>query len=253
MRVIYDTGSDWLLIEGRDCENCKGSRYDSNTSSYFNTLNITTKQKTYGSFVHVEGKEVQDQVCLKSFSLCMDPLDFFLISDQFGIPDEADGILGLAQGKRPRGFNMEDDFEVGPLFVDIFATAQHITEKAFSTRFSGPFGNSFVDFGPQREEEMSSIGELVEIPMNKGFFYSAIPQGIRFGDKADGQAFALDGAEAIFTTGISVSMVPKSLSSVFFKRLMKDVPEYYEDNGVFYTSCGTPMKDLFLMFQNYWI
>ena len=48
-------------------------------------------------------------------------------------------------------------------------------------------------------------------------------------------------------------LVPKSLSSVFFKRLMKDVPEYYEDNGVFYTSCGTPMKDLFLMFQNYWI
>ena len=106
--------------------------------------------------MHVKGTEVQDQVCLKSFSLCMDPLDFFLISDQFGIPEEADGILGLAQGRRPRGFNIEDDFEVGPIIVDVFARAQHITEKAFSTRFSGRFGQSFVDFGPQREEEMSS-------------------------------------------------------------------------------------------------
>ena len=148
---------------------------------------------------------------------------------------------------------MADDFEVGPLFVDIFATAQHITEKAFSTRFSGPFGESFVDFGPQREEEMSSIGELVDIPMNKGFFYSAIPQGIRFGEKAAGQAFALNGAEAVFTTGISVSMVPASLSSVFFKRLMEDVSDYYEDNGVFYTSCSTVMKDVFIMVQNHWI
>ena len=66
---------------------------------------------------------MQDQVCLKSFSLCMDPLDFFLISDQFGIPEEADGILGLAQGRRPRGFNIQDDFEVGPIIVDVFARA----------------------------------------------------------------------------------------------------------------------------------
>jgi hypothetical protein len=81
MKVIYDTGSDWLLIEGRDCDNCKGSKYDSNTSSYFKTTKITITEKEYGSFVHVEGRESQDQVCLKSFSLCMDPLDFFLITD----------------------------------------------------------------------------------------------------------------------------------------------------------------------------
>lgn len=48
-------------------------------------------------------------------------------------------------------------------------------------------------------------------------------------------------------------MVPASLSSVFFKRLMEDVPDYYEDNGVFYTSCSTVMKDVFFMVQNHWI
>ena len=203
--------------------------------------------------MHVEGKTVQDQVCLKSFSLCMDPFDFFLITEQFGIPEETDGILGLAQGRRPRGFNLPDDFEVSPLFLATLNFAQHITEKSFSTRFSGPFGESFVDFGPGREEEMSSLGEQVEIPMNKGFFYSAIPTGIRFGEAANGQAYALNGIEAVFTTGISLSMVPSSLSDVFFKRLMADMQEYYEDNGVFYANCGSPMKDLFLMFQGHWL
>lgn len=68
--------------------------------------------------MHVKGKEVQDQVCLKSFSLCMDPLDFFLVTEQFGIPPEADGVLGLAQGYSPKGFNLPDDFKVAPLFLD---------------------------------------------------------------------------------------------------------------------------------------
>ena len=53
MKVVYDTGSDWLLIEGRDCENCKGSKYDPNTSTYFSTLDIRPEHREYGSFVHV--------------------------------------------------------------------------------------------------------------------------------------------------------------------------------------------------------
>ena len=100
---------------------------------------------------------------------------------------------------------------------------------------------------------MSSIGEVVEVPCNKGFFYSSIPQGIRFGPKEDGQVFALDRSEAIFTTGISLSLVPKSLSSIFFQRLMVDVEEYYEENGVFYANCGSKMKDLDFMFEEHWI
>ena len=28
MDVIYDTGSDWLSIEGADCETCDGNKYD---------------------------------------------------------------------------------------------------------------------------------------------------------------------------------------------------------------------------------
>jgi hypothetical protein len=121
--VLFDTGSDWLLLEGRDCENCKGARYDPNTSSYFRELNVLSSSIEYGSFIHVSGKEVQDQVCLRSFSLCVDPFEFFLIGDQFGIPEEVDGILGMAQGYNPSGDYLPDDFEVGPLFLDLLRQA----------------------------------------------------------------------------------------------------------------------------------
>ena len=31
--VIYDTGSDWVTVEGKNCTNCKGDTYDSTQSS----------------------------------------------------------------------------------------------------------------------------------------------------------------------------------------------------------------------------
>ena len=54
--VIFDTGSDWLLIEGRDCINCKNNNYDPNTSSLFAEVNMKTQNLEYGSFIHVKGK-----------------------------------------------------------------------------------------------------------------------------------------------------------------------------------------------------
>ena len=28
MDVVYDTGSDWLVVEGATCSNCEGNTYD---------------------------------------------------------------------------------------------------------------------------------------------------------------------------------------------------------------------------------
>ena len=182
----------------------------------------------------------------------MDPFQFFLVSEQFGIPEDADGILGLAQGKTPRVSYLPEDYKVGPLILDVLMQAGHITEKAFSTSFTGRFGQSFVDFGPPREEEMSSKAEFVEIPVNKGFFYTAIPQGVKFGAISDGEEFALSGVQAVFTTGTSISMVPNSLSEAFFKRMLEGT-EAYEENGIYYNNCGYDMKDLWFMFEEHWI
>ena len=28
MDIVYDTGSDWLVVEGSECTNCEGNTYD---------------------------------------------------------------------------------------------------------------------------------------------------------------------------------------------------------------------------------
>ena len=96
--MIYDTGSDWLVVEGAECKKCKGQLYDPQASAFFEQVDGRTESKTYGSFMSVKGLTVKDQVCLIKKDVCIDPMYFFLVSDQTGIPDDADGIFGLAQG-----------------------------------------------------------------------------------------------------------------------------------------------------------
>ena len=114
--VIFDTGSDWLIVNGKGCKSCYGSLYDPSTSDYFvppDPLKRKTK-KRYGTFVTVEGVTVADQVCLSPRNACVDPLQFFFVLDQVGMPLGTDGIMGLAMGNTPSGkFNMPQDFIIG--------------------------------------------------------------------------------------------------------------------------------------------
>ena len=99
---------------------------------------------------------------------------------------------------------------------------------------------------------MSDPQEFIELPVNKDYFYSVVPQGVKFGKVTEGDEFGLAGIGAIFTTGIHFNMVPASLSVEFFKRLLDGV-DYYEENGVYYTSCGLEMRDLWFMVEEHWI
>ena len=99
---------------------------------------------------------------------------------------------------------------------------------------------------------MSDPQEFIELPVNKDYFYSVVPQGVKFGKVTEGDEFGLAGIGAIFTTGIHFNMVPASLSVEFFRRLLDGV-DYYEENGVYYTSCGLEMRDLWFMVEEHWI
>jgi len=99
---------------------------------------------------------------------------------------------------------------------------------------------------------MSDPQEFIELPVNKDYFYSVVPQGVKFGKVTEADEFGLAGIGAIFTTGIHFNMVPASLSVEFFKRLLDGV-DYYEENGVYYTSCGLGDARSVVHDQEHWI
>lgn len=97
MDVVYDTGSDWLVIEGSDCTDCEGNKYDTNDSSGDPVrLTNSISERNYGS-ASLTGREWTDKVCLRPETNCIDDFEFFLISTQVGIREPIDGILGLSR------------------------------------------------------------------------------------------------------------------------------------------------------------
>ena len=117
MDVVYDTGSDWLVIEGQDCSNCEGNTYDITPSlETGDAVALSEKSSTreYGS-AQLVGREYTDTVCIL-FSACVTDFEFFLIESQTGIREPIDGIMGLARNK-PFHISPEQGNVTGPLYV----------------------------------------------------------------------------------------------------------------------------------------
>ena len=80
--VVYDTGSDWLVVEGADCTTCQGNTYDPQPSidtGLATVVSETQSERNYGS-ASLKGREYTDTVCIL-FSACVPEFEYFLIED----------------------------------------------------------------------------------------------------------------------------------------------------------------------------
>jgi len=55
MEVVFDTSSDWLVIEGQECGSCLGAKYDPTTSSAAITQSTEIIDRYYGKEIHLRG------------------------------------------------------------------------------------------------------------------------------------------------------------------------------------------------------
>ena len=129
MEVVYDTGSDWLTIEGADCTNCGGDTYTYADSSTFSFLEQTQSvELEYGSAT-LEGLRASDEVCItnndkEDFSqICLASFEFFLISSMNGLDDRIDGILGLSRSSANPALMREAWRGIGPTYIKHLADA----------------------------------------------------------------------------------------------------------------------------------
>ena len=75
MDLIFDTTSDWLCVEGFDCESCDGRKYNPNLTGRIVTGTISTR--AYGSAV-LNGIEYVDTVCV-DLRKCVTNFEYFNI------------------------------------------------------------------------------------------------------------------------------------------------------------------------------
>lgn len=94
--VVFDTGSDWLVIGDSECSNCNGNTYNT-TQSKMTSDQLSSR--TYGS-ASLTGRTFEDKICLTSSrSSCVDAFEYFAFVQQTGINSPIEGILGMSQNK----------------------------------------------------------------------------------------------------------------------------------------------------------
>jgi len=80
MDVIYDTGSDWLAVEGSTCSTCEGNKYNGTTSG--KKVGTVLSTRNYGSAI-LTGYTYEDRVCVADVK-CVNNFNYFLIESQKG-------------------------------------------------------------------------------------------------------------------------------------------------------------------------
>jgi hypothetical protein len=75
--VIYDTGSDWVVVEGKNCTNCQGDTYDPVASSIQSKqVGTTISSRQYGNAL-LYGTEFLDRVCINKLQGCVENFQYF--------------------------------------------------------------------------------------------------------------------------------------------------------------------------------
>ena len=90
--VIFDTSSDWLLVEDAACGSCTGNTYHANRGRL-----VSAKRETlqYGK-IEFTTLQYRDTVCVET-TQCMLNYEYLAIQTQKGMPPSIDGFVGLSQ------------------------------------------------------------------------------------------------------------------------------------------------------------
>ena len=125
--LVFDTGSDWLVVPDMDCVNCDGQKFDNSESE---VVDAELSERLYGSAALL-GSTYRTKVCLgSSSSSCVQDFEYYSFVEQTGINSPLEGILGMSQNHQMMLSTQE--MEVGPLFADKLHKQGNVPTASFS-------------------------------------------------------------------------------------------------------------------------
>lgn len=179
--MIYDTGSDWLVLDTDFCSTCHAPVFNTAASTSYVNLSTQARSQTYGS-AQLWGYSAQDVTALADHNsgstTKLDDFNFLAIAAQSGIRSTFDGILGFSRQYHHYYFSS------GPLFLEGLKNASKISREQISFYMTNTNGQSFADIGDYDTSNMkggdaSNIAWLY-MPSKHLFWYSNL-QAIKIG------------------------------------------------------------------------
>ena len=153
LTVVWDTGSTWVAVEGKDCSTCYAPVYQYDESATYQWRGSKLDKSIKYGTTEVRGFQATDTVCLdipdnerespddfgikrKYNEACVDNFNIFIITEQKGM-DNIDGIVGLATGF------VNDK----PMLIKRLKDLNKISYAVFGFSLAGMDEESFLDIG----------------------------------------------------------------------------------------------------------
>lgn len=129
--VVWDTGSDMLLLESSECGNCYGDVFEIEDSDTF-VWDSGSYTQQYMDGTSLTGDWATDDACVTESDAgsCGTGYKFAALTRQSGLGENEDGILGMWSGN-------SSDADQDVMFMNYLAASGDITEKTFSFYMTG--------------------------------------------------------------------------------------------------------------------
>ena len=248
--VNFDTGSYHFLAEVHTCPNCPGNVYDYRDElggSFRFGVGSYTEEFLDGT--KLRGDYVYDTVCISSNPYtCAADFQWLAISNNKGLSDYEDGILGMWSGAN------DPDNQPGLLVPWLYKKGV-IREPTFSFLLDGMAGMSYLDFGKPDINVMSNKNDLIylDVEENSEWWMNYVT-GFKWGVD-DSTSFKLDKAKAITDTGQSCLSGPAKVVDHIGNTLISLLETVDADNieeAWFKCKERTNLPSFYLLYGDYW-
>jgi len=137
--VVFDTGSDWLVLETNMCDDCNGTVYDTEKSFNFKFDATNLTKKEYGD-ASVTGYIARDSISVGGGTYLAN-FPWLAITEQKGIEENKEGVLGFSRQ------SSAGEERSAALIADYLTINNQISRETISFLIHNDNKYSFVDFG----------------------------------------------------------------------------------------------------------